>query len=113
MLKLWQRSRWTGAELTIDWVGLGCAFHGALIEIIPVWIDCMNKKRQPTFADFAVKPAAAAQQEVAEEQPADAHEQAVALVANGQLDPSDYQKFNEKCRTSAKEWAASPKLCLT
>ena len=114
MLKLWQRSRRTDAELTINWVGLGIAFHGALIEIIPVWVDCMAKKRRPTAVDFAVRPAAAAQQEVAEApQPADAPEQAVALVANGQLDPSAFQKFNEKFRTSAVEWAASPKFCLT
>ena len=89
MLKLWQRSRWTDAELSINWVGLGLAFHGALIEIIPVWVDCIAKKRRPAVADFAVRPAAAAQQEVAEAlaQPADAHEQAVALTANGAARP--------------------------
>jgi hypothetical protein len=51
MTRLFPRHRWTRAEQTISDTLLMCAPHQLLLQILPVWLQCLRQRRNPTVKD--------------------------------------------------------------
>ncbi len=53
MVPLFPRHRWVGAPQTLDELLLLCFLHDLYRQVVPVWLQCLRCRRNPTPADFA------------------------------------------------------------
>ncbi|CAK0851008.1 unnamed protein product [Prorocentrum cordatum] len=104
-LPLWPRHRWTGSDKAMDWAGLGLACHGILSEVLPVWVRCVQLKRDACVADFKRSHHDA---DLDDKGFMDSYEHDVGdnmgLVAD---DPNSWAQFQARCRINAKDFASA------
>jgi hypothetical protein len=117
-LPLWPRHRWLGSDLSMDWLGLACGFHGLLDEVLPVFLKCVAGRKEPSPEDFDDKPASsdhgvdvwdlAAKLQVSEDGTVDFS----CLNAKSRIDAGDFMKSEPLPRVVAMRVCMTPQLQL-
>jgi hypothetical protein len=105
LVPLFQRHRWTGADVTVDELLVLLGIHGIYRRVVPIWLSCLRKKSNPKPEDFE-QCSSSGPLELEDVHGADA---VVDLdAAQNAPCPSlkeDWAAFNERMRTSAGKLA--------